>query len=67
MTKSRAIALRNVIDAVESDIDNGAEYVVQDPWTHELLSDKMAASAEKEMRAILRRLEERLAGNEPGR
>jgi hypothetical protein len=59
VTKARRIALRNCADAIEADVANGAEYIGQDPDTHEDLPEKMRDMVEREMKAIAARLVQR--------
>jgi len=66
MTKKKLtpvkIALRNIIDAVESDIANGAQYMTTDPDTREPLPERTAQSVERHMNKILDGLKRRLRG-----
>jgi hypothetical protein len=59
MTRARRIALLNCADVILADVANGAEYLTQDPKTHETLPDRPVNSIEKEMKRIAARLRER--------
>jgi hypothetical protein len=61
MSPARRIALHNIIAGISADIDNGAEYLTQDPFTHEPLTERRAAAVEREMRRELAKLTKRLS------
>lgn len=46
---AKQIALLNIIDAMRSDMANGADYMREQPNTHEELSEKTAAAVERHM------------------
>lgn len=51
--EAHRIAYRNIIDGIEGDLANGAEYWHGHPGTGEFLSDEDAAKVEREAKEIL--------------
>jgi hypothetical protein len=58
----RKIALANVIDVIEADIANDAEYLFQHPVTHAPLAAKSAEAVQRHMEHILAGLKKNLMG-----
>ena len=57
---AKQIALLNIIDACRSDMANGAEYMFEQPNTHEALPPRTAEAVERHMHKILDGLNDRL-------
>jgi hypothetical protein len=57
---AKQIALLNIIDACRADMANGAEYMFEQPNTHEALPTRTAEAVERNMHKILDALNARL-------
>jgi hypothetical protein len=56
----KQMAYLAIIDGVQSDLSNGADYIYHHPLTHEELPERTALAVEKNIKNVLYQLNKRL-------